>query len=89
MEIPEFATDDGVERILVVVAHPDDIDFGTAVSVATWTDAGIEVTYCLVTSGDAGGDDRTIARSDMAALREEEQTMAAKQVGVSDLRFLH
>jgi LmbE family N-acetylglucosaminyl deacetylase len=88
MEIPEFATDEGVERILVVVAHPDDIDFGNAGSVATWTDAGIEVTYCLVTSGEAGGDDRTMARPDMAALREEEQTNAAKQVGVSDLRFL-
>ena len=74
MEIPDFATDEGVERVLVVVAHPDDIDFGTAGSVATWTDAGIEVTYCLVTSGEAGGDDRTMARADMAALREEEQT---------------
>ncbi len=88
MEIPDFATDEGVERVLVVVAHPDDIDFGTAGSVAMWTDAGIEVTYCLVTSGEAGGDDRTMARPDMAALREEEQTNAAKQVGVSDLRFL-
>jgi LmbE family N-acetylglucosaminyl deacetylase len=88
MDIPAFATDEGVERVLVVVAHPDDIDFGTAGSVATWTDAGIEVTYCLVTSGEAGGDDRTLARPDMAALREEEQTNAAKQVGVSDLRFL-
>jgi len=88
MDIPEFATDEGVERVLVVVAHPDDIDFGTAGSVAVWTDAGIEVTYCLVTSGEAGGDDRTLARPDMAALREEEQMNAAKQVGVSDLRFL-
>jgi LmbE family N-acetylglucosaminyl deacetylase len=89
MDIPEFATDEGVERILVVVAHPDDIDFGTAGSVAVWTDVGIEVTYCLVTSGEAGGDDRTLPRPDMAALREEEQTNAAKQVGVTDLRFLH
>ncbi len=89
MEIPDFAVDNGVERVLVVVAHPDDIDFGTAGSVATWSDAGIEVTYCLVTSGDAGGDDRTLPRSDMAALREEEQTAAAKQVGVTDVRFLH
>jgi LmbE family N-acetylglucosaminyl deacetylase len=89
MEIPDYATDDGVERVLVVVAHPDDIDFGTAGSVATWTDAGIEVTYCLVTSGEAGGDDRTMPRPDMAALREEEQTNAAKQVGVTDLVFLH
>ena len=88
MQIPEFALDDDVERVLVVVAHPDDIDFGTAGSVATWTDAGIEVTYCLVTSGDAGGEDRTMARADMAAIREHEQCAAAKHVGVTDLRFL-
>ena len=88
MENPTFATDDGVERVLVVVAHPDDIDFGTAGSVAVWTDAGIEVTYCLVTSGEAGGDDRSMARADMAALRQGEQTAAAKQVGVTDLRWL-
>jgi LmbE family N-acetylglucosaminyl deacetylase len=88
MEIPAFATDEGVDRILVVVAHPDDIDFGTAGSVAVWTDAGIEVTYCLVTSGEAGGDDRSMARADMAALRQGEQTAAAKQVGVTDLRWL-
>ncbi len=88
MEIPEFATDDGVERVLVVVAHPDDIDFGTAGSVATWTDQGIDVSYCLVTSGDAGGDDRSQPRAEMAAQREAEQTTAAKHVGVSDLYFL-
>src|SRR6185436_5895334 len=88
MDIPAFASDEGVERVLVVVAHPDDIDFGTAGSVAVWTDAGIEVTYCLVTSGEAGGDDRSMARADMAALRQGEQTSAAKQVGVTDLRWL-
>jgi LmbE family N-acetylglucosaminyl deacetylase len=88
MEIPPFATDEGVERVLVVVAHPDDIDFGTAGSVAVWTDAGIEVTYCLVTSGEAGGDDRSMPRAEMAHLRRAEQTEAAKQVGVTDLRWL-
>jgi LmbE family N-acetylglucosaminyl deacetylase len=88
IEIPPFATDEGVERVLVVVAHPDDIDFGVAGSVCAWTDAGIEVTYCLVTSGEAGGDDRTMARVDMAALRRAEQTEAAKRVGVTDLRWL-
>ena len=89
MEIPDYASDDGVERVLVVVAHPDDIDFGMAGSVAVWTATGIEVTYCLVTSGDAGGDDRDQSREDMARTREAEQTAAAKVVGVDDLRFLH
>ncbi|HEY5173837.1 MAG TPA: PIG-L family deacetylase, partial [Acidimicrobiia bacterium] len=41
----------GVERVLVVTAHPDDVDFGAAGSVATWTSAGIDVTYCIVTDG--------------------------------------
>lgn len=89
MDIPEYATDEGVERILVVVAHPDDIDFGTAGSVATWSAAGIEVTYCLVTSGEAGGDDRAQPRAHMASMREAEQTAAAGVVGVTDVRFLH
>jgi LmbE family N-acetylglucosaminyl deacetylase len=79
---------DDVSRILVVMAHPDDVDFGTAGSVATWTDRGIEVSYCIVTDGDAGGSDRSISRSDMAALRREEQTAAAHVVGVKDLTFL-
>jgi LmbE family N-acetylglucosaminyl deacetylase len=79
---------EGVERILVIVAHPDDVDFGTAGTVAVWTEAGIEVTYCLVTSGDAGGSDRSVSRPDMARLRQVEQTAAAKQVGVSELVWL-
>ena len=75
-------------RILVIAAHPDDVDFGTAASVATWTDAGLEVLYCIVTDGDAGGSDRSVSREDMAVIRRAEQTAAAKCVGVSDLRFL-
>ena len=80
--------DADIERILLVVAHPDDIDFGTAGSVAVWTDKGIDVVYCLVTDGDAGGDDREMPRSEMAALRRSEQTDAAKVVGVDQLIFL-
>jgi LmbE family N-acetylglucosaminyl deacetylase len=74
--------------ILVIAAHPDDVDFGTAATIATWTDAGHEVIYCIVTDGDAGGSDRSVSRADMAVLRRAEQTAAAKCVGVSDLRFL-
>src|SRR5580658_397122 len=77
-----------VSRILVIVAHPDDVDFGAAGTVARWTDAGIDVIYCLVTDGEAGGSDPSISRSDMATLRRHEQTEAADRVGVHDLRFL-
>lgn len=85
---PDFATDDGLERVLVVTAHPDDVDFGTAGSVATWTAAGIDVTYCVVTDGEAGGDERSTPRSEVAKLRQTEQRAAADCVGVSDVRFL-
>jgi LmbE family N-acetylglucosaminyl deacetylase len=77
-----------VARILVVAAHPDDVDFGLAGTVATWTDAGLEVVYCIVTDGDAGGHDPAVSRADMAVLRRTEQVAAAKCVGVSDVRFL-
>jgi LmbE family N-acetylglucosaminyl deacetylase len=82
MEEPE------IERILVVIAHPDDVDFGAAGSVAQWTAAGLEVAYCIVTDGDAGGAEYGVARSEMAAMRREEQTAAAKTVGVTDLTWL-
>ncbi|MFL6101214.1 MAG: PIG-L deacetylase family protein [Actinomycetales bacterium] len=76
-----------VGRALVVVAHPDDIDFGAGGTVAAWADAGIEVTELLVTRGDAGGFDDT-PRSAMPELRETEQRAAAAELGVSDVRFL-
>jgi LmbE family N-acetylglucosaminyl deacetylase len=77
-----------VERILVVAAHPDDIDFGASGSVASWTAEGIEVAYCILTDGDAGGSDPSVSRADMGRLRREEQTAAAACVGVTDLSFL-
>lgn len=80
--------DSKVERILCVMAHPDDVDFGLAGTVANWTDAGIEVSYCMITSGDAGGFDPSVPRDQIAAIRQREQTAAGEELGVSDLRFL-
>jgi LmbE family N-acetylglucosaminyl deacetylase len=77
-----------IERILVVTAHPDDVDFGAAGSVATWTSQGIDVSYCIVTDGEAGGSDPNVPRTEMAAIRRAEQTAAAECVGVTDLTFL-
>jgi len=81
-------SDDEIERILVVTAHPDDVDFGSAGSVARWTDAGIEVAYCICTNGEAGGFDESVPRSTMAEIRQAEQRAAAKVVGVTDVTFL-
>ncbi len=87
--LPVYKWDKSVKRALVVVAHPDDVDFGTAGTVAYLTNRGVDVAYCLVTSGDAGGDDSTESREERINIREEEQTAAAKEVGVSDITFLH
>lgn len=77
-----------ISRVLAIVAHPDDIDFGAAATVARWTDAGVEVVYCVVTDGEAGGFDESVPRAEMAVVRRAEQTEAAKRVGVRDIHFL-
>lgn len=87
--LPVFSYDKKVRRALVVVAHPDDVDFGSAGTVATLTGHGVDVAYCLITSGDAGGDDSTHTKEERTAIREAEQRAAALEVGVTDLTFLH
>jgi len=77
-----------LERALAVMAHPDDVDFGCAGTIAQLTDSGVEVTYCVITDGDAGGFDPTVPRSEIGSIRRAEQTAAAKEVGVDDVRFL-
>ncbi len=79
--------DTAVERVLVVTAHPDDVDFGAAGTIATWTDAGIEVHYCILTNGDQGGFDDT-PRHEMGPLRQREQRAAAEVLGVTSVEFL-
>lgn len=77
-----------VQRILVVTAHPDDVDFGAGGTVAGWTSAGIDVVYCVITDGDAGGFDPDVPRSQIPAIRRREQAAAAACEGVTDVRFL-
>ena len=81
--LPVFKHDGSIKRALVVVAHPDDVDFGSAGTVAYLTKKGVHVAYCLVTSGDAGGDDSTHTREERTAMREAEQRAAAAEVGVT------
>lgn len=74
--------------MLVVTAHPDDVDFGAAGTVAGLVDAGVAVTYCVLTDGDAGGFDPTVPRADIPGIRRAEQVAAAAVLGVTDVRFL-
>lgn len=82
--LPEGA----VERVLVVVAHPDDAEFWAGGTIAAWTDAGIEVTYCVLTDGEAGGFDRTVPRGEIPGIRRAEQREAAALLGVREVEFL-
>ncbi|MGD8199755.1 PIG-L deacetylase family protein [Ornithinimicrobium sp. W1679] len=84
MTLLPFPTD--WRSALVVVAHPDDIEYGTAAAVAAWTAAGKEVTYLLVTRGEAGID--TMPPEEAADVREQEERDGAREVGVEDVRFL-
>ena len=84
---PSVPVLEDVARVLVVMAHPDDVDFGCAGTVAGWTKAGVEVAYCIATDGDAGGFDDT-PRHEMPLLRQAEQRAAAEAVGVTDVTFL-
>ena len=65
--------DESFERALVVVAHPDDIEYGTAAAVDKWTKAGKSVTYLLATRGEAGID--TIAPEEAGPLRAQEERL--------------
>jgi len=80
--------DSEIERVLVVTAHPDDVDFGASGTIAGWTAGGVEVTYCICTDGDAGGFDPAVDRAEIPGIRRAEQQAAAAAVGVSDVRFL-
>src|ERR687895_866611 len=76
------------ERVLVVAAHPDDIEFGAAGTVARWVGEGAEVRYLLVTRGDKGGDDPAADVDALVAVREREQGAAAAELGVIGVDFL-
>jgi LmbE family N-acetylglucosaminyl deacetylase len=73
-------------RALAIVAHPDDLEWGTAGAVARWTAAGKQVAYLLVTRGESGIDGIPPERA--GALREAEQRAAAAAVGVHSVQFL-
>ncbi len=76
------------KRVLVIVAHPDDIEFSCAGTVARWVKEGAEVCYVLCTSGDVGILDPNITKEEAAAIREREQTAAAAVVGVKNVIYL-
>jgi LmbE family N-acetylglucosaminyl deacetylase len=76
------------QKILVVLAHPDDPEFFCGATIARWTKQGHQVAYCLLTRGDKGGSDLTIRPEELSARREVEQRAAAACLGVHSVQFL-
>jgi LmbE family N-acetylglucosaminyl deacetylase len=77
------------ERFMVIVAHPDDADFGPAGTAAAWIDAGSQGWLVCCTSGDQGGEDPDMDPLELSAIREREQRAAAEVVGYAGVSFLH
>jgi len=74
---------------MAIYAHPDDIEFTIAGTVAKWADAGCEITAVLITSGDSGTHEyEKYTRKSLARVREQESRTAAKILGVSRIVFL-
>jgi LmbE family N-acetylglucosaminyl deacetylase len=78
---------EGVERVLVIMAHPDDPDFTCGGTAAQMARAGIEVTYLILTNGDKGNHNPEITRNQLIALRKIEQRDAADVCGVRHVLF--
>ena len=76
------------KKAMVIVAHPDDIEFSCAGTVARWVQAGAEVAYVLCTSGDVGIAEPGMTKAKAAEIREAEQLAAAKVAGVNEVVFL-
>jgi LmbE family N-acetylglucosaminyl deacetylase len=83
LELPKSGS-----KVLVITAHPDDVDFGAGGTVATLTKLGVEVTYCITTDGHQGGEDESISREEMRKIRRVEQSAAGKILGVNTIHYL-
>ena len=88
MTLPEQEHLGPGERIMVVVAHPDDAEFMCAGSMAKWTKEGKQGVYVIATNGNKGSPDRDIDIAELAKVREAEQRAACAVLGVTDIEFL-
>jgi LmbE family N-acetylglucosaminyl deacetylase len=79
---------DQPQKILVILAHPDDPEFFCGATIARWTSEGHKVVYWLLTKGDKGTNDRTVQPEDLVITRVSEQKSAARLLGVTDVNFL-
>lgn len=82
------------KRAMVIVAHPDDAEFGSAGTVAKWAKEGWEVRYVVVTDGSSGGPDEATdvspeAQRKVIETRQAEQREAGRITGLAGIDFLN
>lgn len=77
-----------IKRGMVVVAHPDDAEFGCAGTIAKWVSDGIEMFMVMCTDGSKGSSDPDMNPQELARIRHEEQLAAARELGMTDVEFL-
>ena len=73
---------------MAIMAHPDDIEFACAGTMAKWAAEGRDLIYVVCTNGDKGSSDPEMTPERLAAIREAEQCAAAEAVGVREVVFL-
>jgi LmbE family N-acetylglucosaminyl deacetylase len=76
------------ESAMAIFAHPDDIEFGCAGTMARWAKVGCRTSYVLLTSGDVGINDPAITREEAIKIREAESREAAKIAGAEEIIFI-
>ncbi|MEM7797757.1 MAG: PIG-L deacetylase family protein [Chloroflexota bacterium] len=76
------------ERAMFIAAHPDDLEFGVAATAAKWADHGSDVTFVLITDGNAGSHEAGMTKEKLADIRRQEQRQAADILGVKQVEFL-
>jgi len=84
----EWVPDDEYKTFMVVVAHPDDLEFSSAGTVAKWVRRGMKAILVQVTSGDRGSADPTMTPERLTEIREQEQREAAAVLGINEVVFL-
>jgi LmbE family N-acetylglucosaminyl deacetylase len=79
---------ENLTRVMAIMAHADDAEFGYAGTIAKWVRQGKEVTYVLVTNGNKGSADPNITHEQLVELRKAEQLAAAEVLGVKEVVFM-
>src|SRR5581483_1244280 len=79
LEVPRCA--------LAIGAHPDDVEFGCAGTLAKWAAAGADVQLLVLTDGSKGTWDPHADLGELVRRRRHEQEAAADVLGASRVHF--